>query len=103
MQLPTLTPEGDIVIPGAAIRAILQSVIGLMSQGGGATRLNPGFNLPLDLPNIPPAGLPFPLKQLGNLLSVLPRPDLLNIFRLLPRPPLLGLIGNLPLGLAHLN
>lgn len=91
--LPNIV-EDIISVPGNALRAITQGVVGVLTHGGGP------FHLPdLNLNNLPPAGLPFPIKQLNNLLSVLPKPDLLNVFKMFPQPPLAGLLGNLPFAL----
>lgn len=92
-SLPNIV-EDVISVPGNALRAITQGVLGVMTQGGGPIRL-PN----LDFNSLPPAGLPFPIRQLNNLMSVLPKPDLLNVFKLFPKPPLAGLLGHLPFAL----
>lgn len=90
--LPNIV-EDIINVPGNALRAITQGVLGVMSHGGPTTLPN------LDLNNLPPAGLPFPIRQLNNLMSVLPKPDLLNVFKMFPKPPLAGLLSHLPFAL----
>lgn len=91
--LPNIV-EDIINVPGNALHAITQGVLGVMTQGGGPIHLP---NLNLD--RLPPAGLPFPIKQLNNLMSVLPKPDLLNVFKMFPMPPLAGLLSHLPIAL----
>jgi hypothetical protein len=90
----------DIVhLPQHALQALMHSITGLMNGGHNARR-GPHIG-PFQLPQLPPAGLPLPLKAVSNLLGVLPRPDLRQILQMLPPNPLLNLVGGLPLGLAE--
>lgn len=82
-----------IHLPEHALQALMRSLSNLMT--GNRQRG------PFALPQLPAAGLPMPLRQLSNLLGVLPRPDLQQVLSLLPRNPLLNLVGGLPLALAE--
>jgi len=87
--------NGDIIMPGAAVQALVQGLGKVMGQATGNTT---AVNF-LGVPDLPSAGLPFPLSELSNLMGVLPRFDLMNVLHSLPKNPLAALLKGLPLGL----
>ncbi|KAF8071023.1 hypothetical protein HT031_001105 [Scenedesmus sp. PABB004] len=91
---PALGPKDLFMLPVEAAKTLLAGLVGQMKAGGA-----PFNDRGLNLPDLPPAGVPLPLGDLGSLLGVLPRPDLLSVFRQLPEGPLAGLLAALPLGL----
>eukprot|EP00775_Hariotina_reticulata_P002118 gene2118-2437_t len=94
-NLPSQNRNGDLIIPVAAMQALVQGLSKVMGDAAGNTT---AVNF-LGLPNLPSEGLPFPLSELSNLMGVLPRIDLMNVLRSLPRNPLAALLQGLPLGL----
>jgi len=91
--------EEHIHVPENALQAIMHGITNLM--GGNRDHHHDRQQGLFHLPQLPPGGLPLPLRALSNLLGVLPRPDLSGVLRMLPRNPLTGLIGGLPLALQE--
>lgn len=92
--------EEEIHVPQNALEAILHSITGLMDGNRRQQNNNRPRGL-FNLPQLPPGGLPLPLRALSNLLGVLPHPDLSGVLRMLPPNPLMNLVRGLPLGVQE--
>lgn len=93
--------EEEIHVPQNALEAILHSITSLMDGNRQHQQHNNRPRGLFNLPQLPPAGLPLPLRALSNLLGVLPHPNLSGVLRMLPPNPLLNLVRGLPLGLQE--
>lgn len=101
LPVPSAPVEEAIHVPQNALEAILHSITSLMDGNRHQQQHNNRPRGLFNLPQLPPAGLPLPLRALSNLLGVLPHPDLSGVLRMLPPNPLLNLVRGLPLGLQE--